>query len=109
MAGRKPEWCVITSAKTEKINKVGSSVSGETREVRKDNLTIGRFLMTCERIGAISLKLRKEKSDFIILRKTADDKTEKATGSISCLEKSVTDRKEKVPFLKSGRLMHIFL
>lgn len=102
MAGRKPEWCVITSAKTEKI-------SGETREVRKDNLTIGRFLMTCERIGAISLKLRKEKSDFIILRKIADDKTEKATGSISCLEKSVTDRKEKVPFLKSGRLMHIFL
>lgn len=65
--------------------------------------------MTCESIGAISLKLRKEKSDFIISRKTADDKTEKATGYVSCLEKSVTDSKEKVPFLKLGRLVHIFL
>lgn len=37
MAGRKPEWCVITSVKAEKVNKVDGSVSGEAREVRKDH------------------------------------------------------------------------
>lgn len=37
MAGRKPEWCVTANAKAEKVNKVGSRVSGEAREVRKDH------------------------------------------------------------------------
>lgn len=54
-----------------------------------------------------SLKLREEKSHFI-MRKTADGVRVKATEYVSCLEKSATDRKEKVPFLKLGRLVHIF-
>lgn len=45
-----------------------------------------------------SLELKEEKSDFIILRKTADDETVKATGYISYLEKSVTNKKEKCLF-----------
>lgn len=42
--------------------------------------------------------MREEKSDFIILRNIAGGETVKARDDVSCLEKSVTDRKEKVPF-----------
>lgn len=45
-----------------------------------------------------SLKLREEKSDFVILRKTADGEAVRAMGYDSCLGKSVTDRKKRVSF-----------
>lgn len=96
MAGAKAErstWWSIVSVVRKAKEKAGKATGFDH----------GRLPRACETTSAISfIRVEGRESGFVILRKAADGVTVKASEYVSCPEKSVTGRREKVPVKTIG-------